>query len=120
MPRRTFRFASHISRHDIPHAEVHGPRFHCWLPDGERDAVELNTEESAARLRVWFERHGHMENGFIKFADREHTLDRSVIPMQGMLEAGPLLGDLTIDLSDNDVDMLSQGGAASESIARRI
>lgn len=75
----------HISLYDSP-----GPLFHRWLPDGDRDAIALPTGETDSTLKVWFERLGFVEGGFVRFAHRRHEVDASVVARQAKLEGGPL------------------------------
>jgi len=44
----------------LTHGEPNGPLFDRWLPDGQKDAVALNTGDSHATLTVWFARMGYM------------------------------------------------------------
>jgi hypothetical protein len=81
-----------------------GPLFHRWLPDGEKDAIELNTKDPNANLRVWFERRGFVENGYIKFDWDRKEANPDIISKQGILDAGPLVGKLEIfNLSEEDI-----------------
>jgi hypothetical protein len=60
-----------------------------------------------------------MDNGFVKFAYDCRDFDATVIPTQGRLDAGPLLGDLDVDLSVDDITALAANGAG-EAVAKRI
>jgi hypothetical protein len=44
-----------------------GPYFHRWLPNGEEDAIQLETGDSNSNLRVWFKRRGVIKNGFVEY-----------------------------------------------------
>lgn len=73
-----------------------GPLFHRWLPDGERDAIVLDTGDSNADLKVCFERRGFVDDGWIRFDYERQEVDPEVIPTQAVLGAGPLIGSLEI------------------------
>lgn len=77
-------------------AQHHGPLFHRWLPDGEKDALVLDTGNSNTELMVWFERQGFVDNGFIKFDYKRREVNPEIIPKQAILDAGPLWGILKI------------------------
>jgi len=82
-------FGYHSTRH-------YGPLFHRWLPDGEKDAIILDTGDSNAKLRVWFERRGFIDNGFIRFSYDRREIESKIIPTQAILDAGPIMGLLEI------------------------
>ncbi len=85
-------------------AQHHGPLFHRWLPDGEKDAIVLDTGDSNIELRVWFERRGFVDNGFIKFDYKRREVNPEIIPKQAILDAGPLWGLLKIQgLSEEEL-----------------
>jgi hypothetical protein len=78
--------------------EHHGPQFHRWLPDGERDAIFLDTGDPDAVLKVWFERRGFVrEGGFIVYDQKRTEVDPTVVAKQAVLDAGPLIGLLEIN-----------------------
>jgi hypothetical protein len=74
----------------------HGPLFCKWLPDGEKDSLELNVAEPEAELRVWFEQNGYIENGKIRFDYERQELDANIISQHPVLDAGPLIGTLKL------------------------
>jgi len=107
----------------IPHP--HGPLFHRWLPDGVSDAIELDTKDSKATLKVWFERHGYVDaHGYIKFDKDRSEVDPDILSTQGKLDAGPLFGSLEIrDISDTEARSLKESDSHAEvhkSLERRI
>lgn len=72
-----------------------GPLFHRWIPQGEEDAVSLDTGHTDYSLKVWFER-----------KDFATGLGEEQAPISdyGALDAGPLKGKLEIEnLSNNYV-----------------
>ncbi|MEM3648523.1 MAG: hypothetical protein QW506_05095 [Thermoproteota archaeon] len=93
----------------------YGPLFHRWLPDGEKDAIVLDTNDSNAKLKVWFERRGFVDNGWIKFDYARREVDPEIIPMQAILDAGPLEGLLEIqELSEEQVAPLRENKTGDE------
>ena len=89
----------------------HGPLFHRWLPDGEKHAIVLDTGDSNAKLKVWFERFGFVDSssGYIRFNYQRREVDPKIIPMQAILEAGPLIGILEIQgLSEEQLDPIQE------------
>lgn len=97
-----------------------GIAFHRWLPDGEKDALRLKTEEPGAQVLVWCERFGKMEGQMIRFEHRVTSFDSATIPKQGMLAGGPLYGRLVCDLSADDAAALANGGERAERIGKRL
>jgi len=73
-----------------------GPLFHRWLPNGEKDAIMLETGDENVELKIWFERLGYLDGSFIKFDKMRHEVEPEIMDKQGMLEAGPLQGSLKI------------------------
>jgi len=68
-----------------------------WLPDGIKDAQVIQIEEPFAEVKLWFERFGYAEdNGFIKFDYDRREIDPATISRQGVVDAGPLFGLVTI------------------------
>lgn len=81
----------------------HGPLFHRWLPDGERNAITLPSGDPRAILQVWFDRTGYVEEGRIKFDYERSEVDPELIPLQDILDAGPLRGLIKIEEPDDEV-----------------
>jgi hypothetical protein len=82
---------------------INGPIFHRWLPDGEADALVLDTPDANARLKVWFDRTGYLETAdgnLIRFDPSRREVDPEIVAEQAMLDAGPIRGLLTIELFD--------------------
>jgi len=73
-----------------------GPHFHRWLPDGQADAISLHTGHPGFDLKVWFERRGFVQNGFIHFSYDRREVDPAIMSSQGQLDAGPLKGLLHV------------------------
>ena len=63
MPTLLLRFRARVHHPRLPvHWIGSGPLFHRWLPDGEKDAIPLDTGEPDVELRVWFERLGFVDD----------------------------------------------------------
>lgn len=91
------RFAINLEDYHSPFRN-HGPLFHRWLPDGEKDAITFDTGEPDTELKIWFERRGYVnDGGFIEFDADRRDVDDSKIPTQAVLDAGPLFGSLKIE-----------------------
>lgn len=101
------KFTISLEDRDIPtHIRWQGPVFHRWLPDGEGDAIILETDDTDAELKVWFEKEGFAKRTFAR-PGREQDSDH-VISEWGKLDAGSLNGLLTIkNLSQGELDTLS-------------
>ncbi len=85
-----------------------GPLFHRWLPDVEKDAIDLYTGVPNTKLKVWFERRGYVEGGFIRFDITRKEVDLAIIPTQAALYAGSLFGQLEVqDITDDEARCLS-------------
>ena len=91
------RFAITLEDYNLPHIDQHhGPLFHRWLPDGEKDSIVLDTGDPDAELKVWFDRWGFVRDGFIEFSYKRREVAPDLIPRQAVLDAGPLMGLLRI------------------------
>lgn len=103
----------------------HGLLFHRWLPDGEKDAILLDTGDSNVQLQIWFERRGFVnENGYVECDDKRHEVDSASIDKQAILEAGPLMGLLEIQgLSDEEIETLCENKIGNDNymaLAKKI
>jgi len=89
--------------------ERHGPLFHRWLPDGEEDAITLDTKDPNLLVRVWFERRGCVVSRFIVYDDERREVDPEVLAEQALLEVGPLSGELRVfGLSEEELATVVQ------------
>lgn len=83
--------------------EHHGPLFHRWLPNGEDDALTLVSTDSDVDISVWFERRGYLDfRDLIQFDYHRKEVDEALVTQQAVLDAGPLLGSLTIRNVDQE------------------
>jgi hypothetical protein len=93
--------------HDNPRGP-HGPVFHRWLPYGRADAIDLPTDDKAARLRVWFDRWGTTDDSHITYNWQKREVDPAIMVRQAVLYGGSLDGDLTLsDVTDDELRALS-------------
>jgi hypothetical protein len=99
MPDLELWFALHLSDHDVDTLHRHaGPVFHRWLPEGLTDAIVVPHPEQDAIVRIWFERRGYVdERGYVVHDLNRHEVDPSVVPRQGVLDAGPLFGGIDLE-----------------------
>ncbi|AFS81265.1 hypothetical protein NKOR_06970 [Candidatus Nitrosopumilus koreensis AR1] len=94
---------------------LHGPLFHRWIPDGEKDALILDTRFPHTMLKIWFERRGYVERGMIEFDSKRKEVDESIMEKQGVLEGGRLFGSLQIDeVTKEQFDALKQNKIGDE------
>jgi hypothetical protein len=125
MPTLLLRFA--ITLEDYSLSEIdqhHGPLFHRWLPDGEKDCIVLDTDDPSAELKIWFQRWGFVEHGFIVFSYERREVDPEIIPKQAVLDAGPLMGLLRIEgLSEEQLASIREnkvGDDAYVALGKRV
>jgi hypothetical protein len=116
MPKILLNFLIVLKNCSLPeYSQLPGPLFHRWLPDGMKDAIMLDTGEPNAVLKVWFERMGFVNNGFIEFDYVRREVDPEIIPMQAILKAGSLYGLLEIqDISNEELTALLENRAGDE------
>jgi hypothetical protein len=119
-----FDFVVQLKDNNQPYPFGHeGPLFHRWLPDGEKDAIVLNTADPQAELKVSFERLGFMDNGHVRFKWDRREVDPSVIPRQAVLEGGYMVGWLKLEVPDEELETLSKvkmGDPAYEALGKRV
>lgn len=90
------KFEIDLDKDASPPRFVSGPAFHRWLPDGEEDAIALDTGDPNAHLKVWFERRGFVQGNSIMYDYERREVDEEILSTQGLLSAGPLMGLLEI------------------------
>ena len=103
---------------------VQGALFHRWLPNGELDAIEVPTEDKAARVKVWFDRKGYVENGWIKYDHKRTEIPEELMRRQALLDAGALLGRITLnDVSQEQLDAVQgqqEGNVHYVAVGKRV
>ena len=86
-----FKLIVPLERHDIEDFDrPHGPIFHRWLPDGEKDSILIQTKSRNVKVLVWFERCGFVQDGWIKFDYKKRETNSTILKRQAKLDAGPL------------------------------
>ena len=61
------RFAAFLEDYAIPElVRPHGPLFHRWLPEGQKDAICVHLPDGKNTLRLWFEAKGFVRNSFFE------------------------------------------------------
>jgi hypothetical protein len=113
------KFAINLENYPFAASHHYGPLFHRWLPDGEKDAIVLNTRDPQAKLRVWLERRGFVANKSIRFDYERREVDCSIISTQAVLEAGPLFGIMEIqELSEEELRVITNNETGNEAYMR--
>ena len=105
MTKLLLRFIVSLRRYDI---EIglegqFGPRFHRWLPDGQKDAILLDA--NSCKLELWFVRTGFFRGGFIEFDFSRKELDPTIMVKQGVLDTGNLHGLLVTEELFSEIDL---------------
>lgn len=102
----------------------HGPLFHRWLPEGNKDAITIDTGNTNVRLSIWFERFSSSSNGQIKVDSSTKDIDSNLISTHAIVNGGPLFGLLEIDdVTDEEVACIKDdkiGSADYIKIAKRV
>lgn len=92
-----------------------GLAFHRWLPDGEKDAIILDTHYPEGQLKLWFKRFGRTESGMIRFDVKRKEVDPKVMSQQGSLESGPLFGKIeSFEITGKDLKCLQDNKIGSK------
>jgi hypothetical protein len=117
-------FQVELEQRDYGHTR-HGPIFTRWLPAGREDALHFNTGHSKAKMLMWFERQGRTNGeGFTEFEKGERSVNPQAIKNQGGLEAGNLLGLLTLEeISETEIGCLNErrhGDATYLDLGKRV
>lgn len=118
-------FVVQLQNDDLPYPLNHnGPLFHKWLPDGENDAVVLDTGEPTAELKVSFKRFGFIDDsGYVRYDRNRSEIDPTVIPRQAVLEGGYMIAWLSIEMKDDQVAafrLSESGDPLLEGFGKRI
>lgn len=126
MPTIELSLAINLEDYNLPKIERHaGPLFHRWLPNGETDALTLATNNPNASLIVWFTRRGFVaSNGYIMFDYDKCEVDPSIMELQAVLDAGPLIGRVTLaDVTEDELNALREnieGSSAYINLGKRV
>lgn len=124
MPRITIKFAKDLEEHSKNFQDHFGIRFHRWLPDGEKDAILLDTMYPDTKIKLWFKRLGFDERGRIVFDDKRKEVDPDLMNKQGSLESGPLFGKIeSFKINDKELQILKEnkiGDEIYQNLGKRI
>ena len=124
MPVIDLKFQKKLEEGFSLYREHHGLAFHRWLPDGEKDAIILDTKYSNTKLKLWFERFGHTERGMIDFNVKRKEVDPTIMVNQGSLESGPLFAKIeAFEITDEELKILKDnkiGSKEYQDIGNRI
>jgi len=94
---------------------IHGPLFHRWFPNGEKDAIVLPTTKNKIEISVWFNRCGSVVNGFCMFSREKNEIDEKVMIKQGKLDAGRLFVKCkNIKIGDDAYNILNKNKIGDE------
>jgi hypothetical protein len=104
----TLRFAKSLDERRDFH-NYFGVRFHRWLPDGENDAITVESEYSGVKVKLWFQRFGYVERGMIEYNQDRKEVDPTIMIKQGLLESGPLYGKIeSFEITDDELQVLEE------------
>jgi hypothetical protein len=92
MPALLIKFAVRLGNEFEGLFSIYGPLFHRWLPDGQQDAIAINTGTESVDLKFWFVRRGLVRETYIEFDYGHEEVDPEMMDRQGVLDAGPLMG----------------------------
>lgn len=92
MPTLLIKFTVRLQSEYARAIDTYGPLFHRWLPDGQQDAIVINTGTTSVDLKFWFVRRGLVRRTFIEFDCDQKEVDPEIMDRQGVLDAGPLMG----------------------------
>ncbi len=97
----------------------HGPIFHRWLPDGEKDSISLQQKSKNVKVLVWFERCGFVKDGWIKFDYKKRETNSKIIKRQAKLDAGPLRVRIEVKgIADKDIKILKSNKKGNDNYFR--
>ena len=116
MPTILFSLIIPLERYDLEeYGRFHGPIFHRWLPDGEKDAISIKTKSREIEVAVWFERCGFVQDDWIRFDYKKRETDPALVERQAKLDAGPLRVKIEMkDATSNDIVTLENNVKGDE------
>jgi hypothetical protein len=109
-----------LERYDLEkHGRPHGPIFHRWLPDGEKDSILIKTKSRNLKIFVWFERCGFIQDGWIRFDYKKREIDTTILKRQAKLDAGPLRVRIELKgITTEDIKTLKENKKGDENYRR--
>ena len=90
-----------------------GPIFSRFVPDGEADAVYLTADGDPHEIRVWFARNAKLDGGFLKWDQKGTEFDSALMRRQGKLDAGWLVGKMSMPVSGTELAALRHNPIAT-------
>lgn len=120
MPTLLFSLIVQLERYDFGNSDsLHGPIFHRWLPDGEKDSISIKTKSKNVKVLVWFERCGFVKNGWIEFDYKKREVNSAILKRQAKLDAGPLRVRIEVKgITDKDIRILKSNKKGNDSYIR--
>lgn len=115
-----FKLIVPLEMHDIEDFDrPHGPIFHRWLPDGEKDSISLQKKSRNVKVLVWFERCGFVQDGWIKFDYKKRETNSAILKRQAKLDAGPLRVRIEVKgITNKDIKVLKSNKKGDDSYIR--
>jgi hypothetical protein len=109
-----------LKRYDLEEYHLpHGPLFHRWLPEGEKDSISIKTKSKNVKILVWFERCGFVEDGWIRFDYKKREIDTTILRRQAKLDAGPLRVRIELKgITAEDIRTLKENKKGDENYKR--
>ena len=106
-----FRFGLHLTEQ---RSDVRGPVFHRWHPRGSDNAIELDTGDPNASLRIWFDLEVKASLGLFSLEKIEDLAN------QGAVQGGPLRGLLSLKGVDDQTVEILEEGAVEKAMERAV
>ena len=85
------------------HRRMYGPAFHRFLPNNKYDKLEKNLSSLTGKISFWFERRGIMDDNLIRYNNKKKLINENAILKQGILDGGPLFGQIILNEVSSDV-----------------
>jgi hypothetical protein len=110
VPKIIIKFVKSLEERGYGHFPTrYGVWFHRWLPDGEKDAIILESGHYDAKVKLWFARFGRVENGRIVYDEKLKEVDPDVMTKQGLLESGNLFGKIeSFEITADELRILEE------------
>jgi hypothetical protein len=106
-----FKFGLHLTEQ---RSDVRGPVFHRWHPRGSDNAIELDTGDPNASLRIWFALEVEASLGLFSLEKIEDLAN------QGAVQGGPLRGLLSLKGVDDQTVEILEEGAVEKAMERAV
>ena len=83
--------------------QYYGPAFHRFLPNNKFDKLQKNLNIFDGQISFWFEKRGVIEDDLLVYNKKEKIVNDEIILKQGILDAGPLYGEVLINKLSNRI-----------------